>query len=337
MAKQARHPKDNRIDRRPGAWPALVGDIGGTNARFAIIEEPGARPSQALCLKGHDYPDLSSVMAAYLHHIDGCPIRRAALAVAGPIEGDVFRFSNRDWSFSLTDLAAELAIESLRLVNDFEALALAVPRLDDDEFMQIGGGHACATAPIAVIGPGTGLGVAGLLRDASGWRAISTEGGHSDFAPGGELEVELLRHLRSQFGNHVSAENILCGDGIARMHDALALLHGTEAPRLTTADIITQGTHDTVDTACARTLSLYCEMLGGFVGNVALITGARGGVVLGGGVLPRIPQYLNNGGFRRRFEAKGQMSHYVAAITTRLIMTGDAALRGAAAILDQEL
>ena len=335
MAKHARHPKDTRIDPGSQSWPALVGDIGGTNARFAIIESQGARPSQILSLKDHDYPDLSSVIAAYIRQVDSGPIRRAALAVAGPIEGDVFRFSNIDWSFSVTALAAKLGIESLRLINDFEALALAVPRLEDSAFLRIGAGHACDTAPLAVIGPGTGLGVAGLLRDAEGWRAIATEGGHSDFAPGDELEIELLRLLRRQCDGHVSAEHVLCGDGIARMHDALALIDGTAIPRLPTADIIARSNRDDGDPACVRTLSLYCEILGGFVGNVALIAGARGGVVLGGGILPRIPRHLSSGGFRRRFEAKGRMNHYLAAIETRLILASDAALRGAAASLEQ--
>ena len=330
MPKRSPLPEDTKLD-----WPALVGDIGGTNARFALIESPGAAPSRIISLKNADHSGFSAVLAAYLDQVGIGRVTRAALAVAGPIDGDIFRFSNIAWEFSRADLARERGIAALHLINDFEALALSVPRLRDDEFLKIGGGHPAEAAPIAVIGPGTGLGVAGLLKLADGWRAIPTEGGHSDFATVTDLEIELLRHLRPMFGGEVSAENVLCGDGIATIHNALAVIHGSAAPRLTTAEIIARGTCDTVDESCTRTLSLYCELLGGFVGNVALTAGARGGVVLGGGILPRIPQYLTAGGFRRRFEAKGQMSPYVAAIPTRLILPGDAALRGAAASLEK--
>lgn len=326
----------DRIEARPaiagdGPWPILVGDIGGTNARFALIESPGALPTHVASLKNAEYPDFAAVLAAYLGQVAPARIRRAALAVAGPIEGDVFRFSNIDWEFSVATLARGLGLATLRLVNDFEALALSVPLLQPAEFLAIGGGHAVVDAPITVVGPGTGLGVAGLLREPGGWRAIPTEGGHSDFAAVTDLEIALLRQLWSRFAGQVSAENVLCGNGIAAMHDALAAIHGEPAPGLTTAQIIDRATHSIADPACARTLTLYCEILGGFVGNVALIAGARGGVVLGGGILPRMPGYLTAGGFRRRFEAKGMMSHYVAAIPTRLILPGDAALRGAAA------
>lgn len=313
----------------------LVGDIGGTNARFAVIESPGARPARILSLKNADYPEFPAVVGAYLEQIAGTRIRRGALALAGPIEGDVFRFSNIAWEFSVSRLAEQFGFADLHLVNDFEALALSIPRLQPSEFLVVGGGHAVETAPIAVIGPGTGLGVAGLLREPQGWRAIPTEGGHSDFAPVTDLEIELLRVLRRQFGEAVSAENVLCGNGIAAIHDALAVIHGEPPRGLNTAEIIDHANHEIIDANCARTLSLYCEILGGFVGNVALIAGARGGVVLGGGILPRIPQYLPVGGFRRRFEAKGMMSHYVAAIPTKLILPGDAALRGAAASLER--
>lgn len=333
MAKRSKPPEGDKPSQDEALWPALVGDIGGTNARFAIVESADALPARVMSLRNTDFPGLSAAIAAYLARAEIERVRRAVLAVAGPIQGDIFRFSNIAWEFSLPGLARELGIDILGLVNDFEALALAIPRLEDHEFLQIGGGAAVEGAPISVIGPGTGLGVAGLLRQRDGWRAIPTEGGHTDFAPVTDLEIELLRLLRPRFGDQVSAENVLCGDGIATIHEALAIIHGTTASRLNTADIIERGTIDPPDRACARTLALYCEMMGGFVGNVALTAGARGGVVLGGGILPRIPHYLTAGGFRRRFEAKGKMSAYVAAITTRLIRPGDAALRGAAARL----
>ncbi len=335
MPKQSPPSGEPKLECRAHSWPVLVGDIGGTNARFAVIESPGALPTQVVSMRNADFPGFPAVVAAYLAQVTGKELRRGALAVAGPIEGDLFRFSNIAWEFSVSALVRQLGLESLLLVNDFEALALSIPGLLPSEFLVVGGGHPVETSPIAVIGPGTGLGVAGLLREPEGWRAIPTEGGHSDFAPVTDLEIELLRLLRRKFGEEVSAENVLCGNGIAAMHDALAVIHGDPPRGLTTAEIIDRGTHGVIDDSCARTLSLYCEILGGFVGNVALIAGARGGVVLGGGILPRIPRYLTAGGFRRRFEAKGMMSHYVAAIPTRLILPGDAALRGAAASLER--
>ena len=315
------------------AWPALVGDIGGTNARFAIIESPDAPPSHVLVLKDNEYATFADAIADYLDQADPGPLRGAALAVAGPVDGDVFRFSNIDWQASQTDLARRFGLQRVRFVNDFEALALSIPVLKPEEFLTIGGGDAVDGAPIAVIGPGTGLGVAGLLAEPGGWRAIPAEGGHSDFAPVDDLEISLLQALRPRFRDHVSNENVLCGAGMAALHQAIAEIDGRSIEPLTSAEIVERANASPAQPDCARTIEIYCALLGGFAGNVALIKGARGGVVLGGGILPRIRSYVTAGGFRRRFEAKGQMRDYVAAIPTRLILAGDAALRGAATVI----
>jgi glucokinase len=317
----------------PGNWPALVGDVGGTHARFGIVESPGEPVTRIGSSRNDRFGSLQAAVEAYLADYAAVSVKAACLAVAGPIGGDRFKFSNIGWEFSQRDLARALGLSELRLVNDFEALALAVPELDDNAFLVVGGGDAIADAPTAVVGPGTGLGVATLLAEPGGWRAIATEGGHADFAPVTDLEISVLHCLRPRFHGQVSAENVLCGPGISALHDALAAIGGRTPPALTTAAIIEHATAAAPDPECVETLAVYCEILGGFVGNVALITGARGGVVLGGGILPRITQFLCEGGFRRRFEAKGMMRDYVAAIPTRLILTGDAALAGAAAVL----
>jgi len=326
-------PKHLDPDRLTPLWPALVADIGGTNARFAMIESDGAAPSHALWLKNADYPSLPAALRDYLDRTPDVKPRSACLAVAGPIDGDLFRFSNIAWEASQSALAKEFDLSFLRFVNDFEALAMSVPILAAEEFLSVGGGHALDDAPIAVIGPGTGLGVASLMKSDGQWRAIAAEGGHTDFAAVTDLEIEILKLLRPRFGGRVSSENILSGPGIAVLHDSLAQIEGRSPPVLSTAEIIDRGTAESSDLACAKTLELFCRMMGGFAGNVALITGARGGVVLGGGILPRLQSILAKGDFRARFEAKGQMSDYVTAIQTRLILPGDAALRGAAACI----
>ena len=315
-------------------WPALVADIGGTNARFALIETPGGAPTQVMWLKNADYPALQAALGDYLARTAGTHPRACCLAVAGPVTGDVFRFSNIAWEASQSALAKEFGFSSLRFVNDFEALAMGVSALQPVELLEFGGGTAIPSAPIAIIGPGTGLGVAGLFPEPDGrWRAVPTEGGHTDFAPITDLEIAILQALRPRFGGRVSAENILSGPGLAALHETLAMLDGGMIVSLSPPEIIDRGTADRPDSTCLTTLRLFCAILGSFAGNVALTTGARGGVVLGGGILPRLRHLLPEGEFRRRFEAKGRMSAYTAAIPTKLILADDTALRGAAACL----
>ncbi|MEV1177238.1 glucokinase [Nonomuraea sp. NPDC049784] len=307
--------------------PWLVADIGGTNARFGLVTSLGARPSNVAVLAGADYETLPEAVAAYLaEHAGGVRPGAACLAVAGPIDGDHYRLTNSKWAGSVRDLGVPYAV----LLNDFEALAVSLPHLEGDDLISLGGpepGHGVK----AVLGPGTGLGVGGLVPADHGWTPIPGEGGHVTVPVVDRRELEIVQALQSQGLPHVVAEHVLSGPGLVRLHRALAQVNGVAAPDLTASDIVAR----LDDSLCAETVEVFCGMLGCFAGNVALTLGARGGVYLGGGVLPRIVERVRTSNFRTRFEANPDMADYLAAIGTALIVAPQPALTGAAAWLTQ--
>jgi glucokinase len=312
--------------------PWLVADVGGTNARFGLVDQPDGEPSRVRILAGADHRDLAAAVSAYLA-LDGHGARPSAacVAVAGPVTGDRFRLTNAAWEFSVDDTRHRLGLEFLHLINDFEALALSLPRLTDDDVRPIGGPVARVPGqPMAVLGPGTGLGVAGLLPVADRWAPVVGEGGHVDLPAVDDREIEVARMLRAEQGV-VTAECVLSGGGLVRLYRCLARLHGVAADASTAADISSRRE----DPLCAETLRMFCALLGAFAGNVALTLGARGGVFLGGGILSRIPDVLESSDFRPRFEAKFRMADYVKAIATLLVVAPTPALLGAAAWLEQ--
>ncbi len=312
--------------------PWLVADIGGTNARFGLVEAPGARPSRVHTMACADHGDLASAASAYLEQAaDGVRPGAACVAVAGPVEGDRIRLTNARWDCSAADTRRRLGLDRIEVINDFAALALSLPRLDGDDLLSLGGPPPAPKKPMAVLGPGTGLGVAGLLPlGGSGWIPVPGEGGHVNVPAADDREIEVLRLLRAEQGT-VTAECLLSGPGLTRLHRALAQIHGVPAHELSAARIC--AAED--DGLCAEALEVFCALLGGFAGNVALTLGATGGVFLGGGILPRIPAVLQHSGFRRRFEEKHRMTDYVKDIATMLIVAPTPALLGAAARLDQ--
>ncbi|MEO3867825.1 glucokinase [Nonomuraea sp. B12E4] len=307
--------------------PWLVADIGGTNARFGLVTSPGARPSNVAVLHGADYATLPEAVAAYLaDHAGGVRPGAACLALAGPIDGDRYRLTNSTWAGSVRDLDVPYAV----LLNDFAALAVSLPHLHAGDLVSLGGpepGHGVK----AVLGPGTGLGVGGLMPTEHGWTPIPGEGGHVTIPAVEPREREVVRVLRERGPGHVVAEHVLSGPGLVRLHRALALVNGVTAPDLTASDIVAR----LDDSLCAETVEMFCGMLGCFAGNVALTLGARGGVYLGGGVLPRIVERVRTSGFRARFAANPDMPAYLAAIGTALIVAPQPALTGAAAWLSQ--
>ncbi|MEV0162274.1 glucokinase [Nonomuraea fuscirosea] len=307
--------------------PWLVADIGGTNARFGLVTSLGAPPSNVAVLPGADHPTLPDAVTAYLAtHAGGVRPGAACLALAGPIDGDDYRLTNSSWAGSVRDLGIPYA----RLLNDFEALAVSLPHLEGADLVSLGGpapGHGVK----AVLGPGTGLGVGGLVPVDDGWAPIPGEGGHVTVPVVEPKEFEVVRALRAQGLPHVVAEHLLSGPGLVRLHRALASVNGVAAPDLTASDIVAR----VDDSLCAETVEVFCGLLGGFAGNVALTLGARGGVYLGGGVLPRIVERVRASGFRARFEANPDMAAYLAGIGTALIVAPQPALTGAAAWLSR--
>lgn len=318
--------------------PWLVADIGGTNARFGWVtdETLAVREVRALPVAAHAGP-----VEAARAYLDGlaealggrCPApARAAFAVATSGAGDEVAFTNSPWRFSVRALQDALAVQPLRVLNDFEALALAVPHLGHAQ-LRAWGALPGARATRAVIGPGTGLGVAGVVPSADGWLALPGEGGHATLAATDDFEAAVLQHARREFA-HVSAERLLSGIGLPVLQRAVAGVLGQVADDLSAEVIVTCGLASD-DTVCSRTLDTFCALLGGFAGNVALTLGARGGVYIGGGIVPRLGERFFASRFRACFEAKGRFRDYLREVPTVVITDTLAALHGAALALAQ--
>ena len=314
-------------------WIGLVGDVGGTNARFALVDPQGhVRHPRIFACK--QYASLADVIAEYIETTAGrrCP-PRAVIAVAGPVLDGEIEFTNLDWVVSEGDLVAHFGFEAVSLINDFAAQALGCPHLDGPDLRVLGPAtpraHDC---PVVALGAGTGFGVAALARTDRGDVAIATEGGHAGFAPCDEVEVEVWRRLHARHGR-VSIERVLSGQGLYDLYCALADLQG-QAPALPDEMAVT--TEGLVgDPLASAALDRFCGILGGVAGNLALTFGARGGVFVSGGIAPRIADRLAKGSFRARFEDKGRLSDYVRAIPTYLVVHPYPAIIGAARELAQ--
>ena len=319
--------------KTPPAW-RLLGDVGGTNARFALQSGPGAAleaPAQYRCA---DFESLQAVLRHYLAEAARPQPQSAAIGIANPIDGDRVRMTNHDWQFSIEALRQALGLRRLLFVNDYAALALALPTLRSDEMRPVGGGTAVPGAPLALLGPGTGLGVSGLMRGANGTDSVlSGEGGHVTLAAADEEEAAVIGWLRGRFG-HVSAERALSGQGLENLYQAWAALHGQAAEPLSAAQISERGLRRS-DPACDAALELFLGLLGNVAGNLALTLGARGGVYIGGGIVPRLAARIDASRLRQRFEQKGRFSGYLCRIPLLLIQPGgEPALRGAARALE---
>jgi glucokinase len=313
--------------------PWLVADIGGTNARFGLIEAPGAPPSRIQVLSCADHPGLSEAAEAYLSRYAEVRPTAGCVAIAAATRGGAFRMTNAHWSGTTAEIRDDLGFEHLELINDFMALARALPSLGPADLRAIGGGTRRPELPVAVLGPGTGLGLAGLIPAGGGWVPIAAEGGHADLPYETPGEIEVVRLLRAEHGS-AHAELVLSGPGLSRLHRLLATINGVAAEPLTAGDICAART----DPLCAETLDMFCALFGSFAGNAALTLGARGGVFLGGGILPRIAETLEHSDFRRRFEAKSPaVVDYLRAIPALLIVAPTPALAGAAAWLGDRL
>jgi glucokinase len=309
----------------------LLADIGGTNARFALETAP-LRFEAVGVLACADYPSMKAAVQAYLARIAQQypgPIRHAAIAIANPVDGDQVCMTNHHWSFSIGGMRDELGLDTLVVVNDFTALAMALPHLAPGQRVQVGGGTPQDGRTIGLVGPGTGLGVSGLVPAGGHWVALASEGGHASYAPGDEFEDAIVRQLRAKFG-HVSAERLLSGPGIEMIYECLS---GKELG----ASEITRRAQDGSCDDCVRSIDVFCGALGSVAGNVALTLGATGGVYIGGGIVPRLGELFERSPFRARFEAKGRLSAYVARIPTYLITEQYPAFLGASAILAEHL
>lgn len=318
--------------------PALIGDIGGTHARFALVTPGAVAPRAIQRLLCADYPDPVAAIQDYLARVgavgDAAP-REACLAVAGPLDGERLTLTNLDWDVTRGELRQALGLTHLRLINDFIAQALGVPHVGEAHRVVLQAGEAAPRAMRLVIGPGTGLGMAGLLPAGRGdgrqrWLPLPSEGGHAAFAATDAREHDLLDHFRQRFGR-VSVERLLSGPGLLALYRAHCALEGI-APHCRTPAEVTAAAGSGDDGARA-TLLRFLKILGDVSGDAALTLGARGGVTLCGGILPRLLPWLPESRFLAAFAAKGRLAAYAGRIPVQVVTDPWTGLRGAAEAL----
>lgn len=310
---------------------ALVGDVGGTHARFALVV-PGSVQLQSLkVFRCADFPGPGQAIAAYLKHVGPVTVREACVAVAAPVTGDVVTLTSNRWQFDTGHLAQRFGLDRFRLVNDYTAMALGVMHVPASQRVPVGGGGADPSRPVLVLGPGTGLGMSALVPAGDGWIPLATEGGHVDFAPLDDLECEIARRLRAAYGR-VSVERLLCGSGIMNLYRTLAEITGSK-PVQETPEQVSAAAVAANDELAARALSLFCDILGRVAGNSVLTLGSYGGVYLCGGIVPAILDFFMASGFRAAFENKGRMRPLLEATPVQVVLDGNTGLYGAAAAL----
>lgn len=314
---------------------AMVGDIGGTNARFAIWEDDQLHSIRVF--PTIDYATPEKALLVYLQDLElqlG-DVGSICLAVAGPVVGDDFHFTNSHWKINRPSFCAELKIDTLIMVNDFTAMALGMTRLRDDEYLTVRHGKGDPDAAKVVIGPGTGLGVGTLLRTGvNHWTAVPGEGGHVDLPIGTAREALLWTRLMADH-EHVSAETVLSGAGLLLLYKVSCALDGIK-PTLTSPAAITAAAL-AGDTVAEAVLEQFCVFLGRVAGNNVLTVGGRGGVFIAGGVIPRFVDFFMQSGFNRALAEKGLMKDYFNGVPVWLVTAEYPGLMGAGVALDQEL
>jgi glucokinase len=306
----------------------LVADIGATNSRFALVGADGGI-AQVRVFGTADYRNIADAIKAYaLQVAPSKTLRNAILAVACPVLGDKISLVNHPWAFSTAELRQELGLGQLRVINDFTAVALAIPKLNPPDVVQIGSGSPVAGHPIGVIGPGTGLGISGLIPAGGDWIPLQSEGGHVTLAPATARETEVLNLVRSRF-DHVSTERLVSGPGLITLYRALSELDGVPAAPFSSAEIADPKVGEN-DTRAVEALEMFCAMLGTAAGNLALTLGAQGGIYIAGGIVPGLGASFHRSTFRRSFEGKGRFHDYLSTIPTYVITRPLPALLGAA-------
>lgn len=314
-------------------FPRLVGDIGGTNARFALIEAPGSAPEALRTLSCAAFAGPADIIDHYLAENALPRPRWCAFGIANPVDGDSIHMTNRDWAFSIEALRERLGLDHLQVLNDFAALALALPALGNSDLTRVGGGSAIAGRAIGLLGAGTGLGVSGLVPCDGDYVPIESEGGHVTLPAANAHEAELIAVLARRTP-HVSAERALSGPGLVALYEAEAAVRGERADAPSATEITSRAL-DGSSPLCAAAVDSFCAFFGTVAANLALTLGARGGVYIGGGIVPRLGAYFARSPFRERFEQKGRFSDYLARIPTLVIHAPYAGLTGAARALEQ--
>lgn len=313
---------------------ALVGDVGGTNARLALCDVTNGLISHVHSFPTSDYPSLEAVIRHYLQQ-QNIEIVDACIAIACPVKGDWIAMTNHLWEFSIEKMKASLNLTHFEVINDFTAVSMAIPMLSADDVIKFGGDEPVADKPIAIYGAGTGLGVSHLVHVDKRWVPLPGEGGHVDFAPNSEEEDQILEVLREEMG-HVSVERVLSGAGLVNLYRGVVKADHREPEDLKPREVSQRALEDTcID--CRRALALFCVIMGRFGGNLALTLGTFGGVYIAGGIVPRFLEFFKASGFRAAFEDKGRFRDYVKDIPVYMITHQQPGLLGAGAHLRQIL
>ncbi|GHA05052.1 glucokinase [Arenicella chitinivorans] len=319
--------------------PTLIADIGGTNARFALTTDAPRYFQQAQTLEAAEFEHVSDAIDTYLHSHNIKQLKAISLAVAGPIRDGKVTFPNSHWSIDCHSLRARYHTDHVKLLNDWEAISYSLSCLDSGDLINIGGtwdGLPDSDYTVGALGPGSGLGMSGLLRRNDVLIPLVTEGGHAGFSPENQLQGEILAYLHQKFDDRISRERLLSGPGLVNIHEALCEIHGQENPGLIAADIAVAGINKT-DPICEETFDLFFEVLGQVAGDIALALGANDGIFIGGGICQRYPNQLLASRFRKGFENKGRHSPLMKDIPTWLITHKNPGLLGASVFAQTNL
>ncbi len=327
----------------------LIADIGGTNARFALAPIKLKKPSQGFTLSeeelihsktldGENYDNIHGAVTDYLSGLPESIDRptHGVLAIACPTDQDQITMTNHTWSFKVSELKTFLGFETLIFINDYHALANSLPHLGSTGALQIGEGTPEKGSPMLVTGPGTGLGAGGLAFDKHNSPiTLPGEGGHMHFAATNDDEIQILKFLLTKY-ERVSAERLLSGMGLENIYQAYCHIDGVQFNELSAPEV-TRHAVDSTNEQCKKAFTTFCSVLGSFAGDAAMLSGAKGGVFIAGGILPRFIDFFQSSEFRKRFEDKGRMRSFVENIPTYLIVSSQPGLIGSAAVLNHEV
>lgn len=314
---------------------AIVADIGGTNARFSRVNLQTLALDHVVVYPCADFATLALALQYYREQQQLSALTHVAVAIACPVTGDLVKMTNFHWEFSIAQVKAELALDSFIVLNDFTAVAMSLPAIGDSELVKVGDGSRDLSKPMAVLGAGTGLGVAHLVPTANGYLPLPGEGGHTDWTAQNEQEWFIQRYLAAHFG-HVSPERLLSGPGLESLYLALAAYRQLDVPAKTAADI----GRDALNGSCelsAAVVTQFFASLGGLAGDLALTLSTFGGVYVAGGITPKLLPLLADSEFRNRFEAKGRFSAFNRNIATYIVTAEQPGLLGCAVYLKQQL
>jgi glucokinase len=292
----------------------LVGDIGGTNARFALVVPGESELINIKTLSCNKFETIQDAIKSYLSSINDVQIKSSCIASAGTTHLDVFKPANNDWVINKANVSAALNYIEVNWINDFSAQALATSTLTKDDVIVVNKGNAQANRVRLIIGPGTGLGTCGLTKSSSGWAPLPAQGGHSDFAPNSDLEIKILTILKKQFGGHVAVERILSGPGIVNLYKALCQINEKDVLFKSPSEITSAAIKSNPDQIAEETLQLFCRIFGSITGSIALTTGCLGGIYITSDLVRNFLDFFIQSDFLKSFEDKGRLKYYMTDI-----------------------